>query len=305
MDGNSNVQGWNVSFLGEGIGWVDGFWKISWCDLSVVGNLEKKKTRVFPEWHRQNVLNKKTKKPMGFSRRLTPVRSFPKRPLVNHQTPSKKPWIITFRTCNQNWSWKTPYGCFPPNHPVFVGFSIIFTIHLWGFSPYFWKHPYVLFLPSRLSKGFSLGYQSIDLIGDVKVLVVQAMVTDHGQVIFMAQDSWVNQRKNPWISCLVRSHVWSSSSYCQFNHLEHHKYLRIRSISPPLRIRYLWIRSLKAPHYLHVFHHVFFSPLTSHPILCNWMRFYWSSVMAAFSFSSLTCNAGIAWPRVQGADCNS
>ena len=96
------------------------------------------------------------------------------------------------------------------------------------------------------------------------------------------------------------SHVWSSSSYCQFNHLEHHKYLRIRSISPPLRIRYLWIRSLKAPHYLHVFHHVFFSPLTSHPILCNWMRFFGSSVMAAFSFSSLTCNAGIAWPRVRG-----
>ena len=30
---------------------------------------------------------------------------------------------------------------FPPNHPFFIGFSIIFTIHF-GVFFYFWKHPY-------------------------------------------------------------------------------------------------------------------------------------------------------------------
>ena len=30
---------------------------------------------------------------------------------------------------------------FPPKSSIFIGFSIIFTIHFGGFSPYFWKHP--------------------------------------------------------------------------------------------------------------------------------------------------------------------
>ena len=30
----------------------------------------------------------------------------------------------------------------PPNHPILIGFSIIFTIHFGGFPPNFWRHPY-------------------------------------------------------------------------------------------------------------------------------------------------------------------
>ena len=30
----------------------------------------------------------------------------------------------------------------PPNHPILIGFSIIFTIHFGGNTPYFWKHPF-------------------------------------------------------------------------------------------------------------------------------------------------------------------
>ena len=33
-------------------------------------------------------------------------------------------------------------GFVPPNHPILIGFSMMFTIHVGGFSPYFWKHPY-------------------------------------------------------------------------------------------------------------------------------------------------------------------
>ena len=31
---------------------------------------------------------------------------------------------------------------FPPKSSILIGFSIIFTIHFGGFSPYFWKHPF-------------------------------------------------------------------------------------------------------------------------------------------------------------------
>ena len=36
---------------------------------------------------------------------------------------------------SENRGWNTP------NHPFYIGFSIIFTIHF-GVFPYFWKHPY-------------------------------------------------------------------------------------------------------------------------------------------------------------------
>ena len=41
------------------------------------------------------------------------------------------------------------YGCFqkigvgPPNHPILIGFSIIFTIRFFWYH-YFWKHPYMI-----------------------------------------------------------------------------------------------------------------------------------------------------------------
>ena len=35
-----------------------------------------------------------------------------------------------------------------PKSSIFIGFSIIFTIHFGGFSPYFWKHPIFLLHPS-------------------------------------------------------------------------------------------------------------------------------------------------------------
>jgi len=30
---------------------------------------------------------------------------------------------------------------FPPKSSILMGFSILFTIHFGGKSPYFWKHP--------------------------------------------------------------------------------------------------------------------------------------------------------------------
>ena len=34
--------------------------------------------------------------------------------------------------------WVFPKTGVPPNHPILIGFSLIFTIHFGGFSPYFW-----------------------------------------------------------------------------------------------------------------------------------------------------------------------
>ena len=33
-------------------------------------------------------------------------------------------------------------GGFPPKSSILKGFSIMFTIHFWGFSSYFWKLTY-------------------------------------------------------------------------------------------------------------------------------------------------------------------
>ena len=43
---------------------------------------------------------------------------------------------------------------FPPKSSILIRFSIIFTIHFGGFSPYFWKHPYTLFSPGSVSEAF-------------------------------------------------------------------------------------------------------------------------------------------------------
>ena len=38
--------------------------------------------------------------------------------------------------------WMFPkIGVFPPKSSILIGFSILFTIHFGGKSPYFWKHP--------------------------------------------------------------------------------------------------------------------------------------------------------------------
>ena len=34
-------------------------------------------------------------------------------------------------------------GGFSPNHPILIGFSIIFTSHIGGVPPIFGKHPYI------------------------------------------------------------------------------------------------------------------------------------------------------------------
>ena len=53
-------------------------------------------------------------------------------------------------------------GISPPNHPILIGFSIIFTIHFGGF-PYFWKHPYQVF---NISLAFSLRPSSLKTLLD-------------------------------------------------------------------------------------------------------------------------------------------
>ena len=117
----------------------------------------KKKTRVFPEWHRQNVLNKKTKKPHGILATPYTITGLSLKDLWWITKPSHTPRILhlglatKLKLENSIWVFPKNRG-FPPNHPLFVGFSIIFTIHLWGFSPYFWKTRYIFVSPFAASR---------------------------------------------------------------------------------------------------------------------------------------------------------
>ena len=59
-------------------------------------------------------------------------------------------WKIAFHSLNPLFYYnmleiRPSYGCWtknngtvPPNHPILIGFSIIFTIHFGGKPPYFW-----------------------------------------------------------------------------------------------------------------------------------------------------------------------
>ena len=55
-----------------------------------------------------------------------------------------------------------------PKSSILIGFSIIFTIHFWGFPPYFWRHPVehqVGSSPPKSCSHFSIHVINIDDAG--------------------------------------------------------------------------------------------------------------------------------------------